>query len=79
LYSSVGNAADEWILKYWKGETKEINGTLCKLMVCIVKDSDDSPCGKTYVISDELIKNAIIHLINCHNITKVSKDCFFNN
>ncbi|CAG8534902.1 12158_t:CDS:2 [Rhizophagus irregularis] len=69
LYS-VGNAADEWILKYWKGETKEINGTLCKLMVCIVKDSDDSPCGKTYVISDELIKNAIIHLINCHNITK---------
>ncbi|CAB4493629.1 unnamed protein product [Rhizophagus irregularis] len=72
LYS-VGNAADEWILKYWKGETKEINGTLCKLMVCIVKDSDDSPCGKTYVISDELIKNAIIHLINCHNITKSIK------
>ncbi|CAB4431234.1 unnamed protein product [Rhizophagus irregularis] len=67
------NNAAKWIWKYWKEETKEINGILCKVMVCkVIEDFDDSPCGKTYIMRDEPIKDAINHLINYHNITKIS-------
>ncbi|CAG8700985.1 36_t:CDS:2 [Rhizophagus irregularis] len=64
------NNAAKWIWKYWKEETKEINGILCKVMVCKVIEDSDSPCGKTYIMRDEPIKDAINHLINYHNITK---------
>ncbi|CAB5370749.1 unnamed protein product [Rhizophagus irregularis] len=66
------NNAAKWIWKYWKEETKEINGILCKVMVCKVIEDSDSPCGKTYIMRDEPIKDAINHLINYHNITKIS-------
>ncbi|CAB5374909.1 unnamed protein product [Rhizophagus irregularis] len=58
-----------WYQKYYNTVTKEINGTLCKEMVCNLLDNPgNSPCEKTYV-SDKQIKDAIIiHLINYHDI-----------
>ena len=68
------------IWNYWSEEIKEIKGVLCKVMICkVVENSGDSPCGKTYIISNETIENATIHLRNYHDITengKVSKTCF---
>jgi hypothetical protein len=47
-------------------------------MVCkVVEGSGDSPCGKAYIMRDEPIKDALNHLINYHNITKVNKVCLF--
>jgi hypothetical protein len=38
-------------------------------MVCkLVETSDDSPCEKPYVMSNEPTINAIVHLKNRHNI-----------
>ncbi|EXX64832.1 hypothetical protein RirG_139030 [Rhizophagus irregularis DAOM 197198w] len=42
------NNAAKWIWKYWKEETKEINGILCKVMVCKVIEDSDSPCDLSY-------------------------------
>ena len=66
------------IWNYWSEGIKEIKGTRCKVMICkVVENSGDPPCGKTYIMSDEPIENATIHLRNYHDITengKVSKD-----
>lgn len=42
-------------------------------MVCkLLKDSDNTPCGKSYVMGHSQPSNdtnhEIIHLINCHDI-----------
>lgn len=69
-----------WILDYWNIETKEIQGILYKKFVCKVVDNSGTPCDKTYTVNDEVIGNAVSHLINYHGFTqngKVSKNSVY--
>ncbi|CAG8745115.1 2540_t:CDS:2, partial [Rhizophagus irregularis] len=58
-------SAGPWHLEYYKEEIKDINGRRCNVMICKLEDSGNTPCGKSYAISHG---QAIIHLMNCHDI-----------
>ncbi|PKB98469.1 hypothetical protein RhiirA5_431328 [Rhizophagus irregularis] len=64
---------NRWYWDYFNEEIKEIKSIRYKAMVCkLLKDSDNTPCGKSYVMGHSQPSNdtnhEIIHLINCHDI-----------
>ncbi|GBB85276.1 hypothetical protein RclHR1_11830007 [Rhizophagus clarus] len=67
-YASDYDYDSPWYCNYYDVETKKINGTLFKEIVCkLVEISGNSPCRKKY-IDGNLSDNAKIHLINYHDI-----------
>ncbi|GBC10458.1 hypothetical protein RclHR1_09640009 [Rhizophagus clarus] len=67
-----------WILDYWIIRVEKIQGIFREKMVCNVVDNSGTRCGKSYIINDKLIGNAITHLINYHDMTRNGKPKIFN-